>query len=92
MEYQKPDLSKSSTLSKQPIHKAANTQNTAFAFEKINYLMMIAGVVVITLGFSIMAMEDAKHGFGFLGLTLGPIVTFVGFMFEIMAILYKKKK
>lgn len=86
MEYQKPDLTK------KPIQKVENIQNPAFAFEKINYLMMIAGVVIITLGFTIMAMEDAKHGFGFLGLTLGPIVTFVGFMFEIVAILYKKKK
>ena len=86
MEYQKPDLTKKS------IHKVENTPNTAFAFEKINYLMMIAGVIIITLGFTIMALEEAKHGFGFLGLTLGPIVTFFGFMFEIVAILYKKKK
>lgn len=86
MESQKPDLTK------KPIHKVENTHNAAFAFEKINYLMMIAGVIIITLGFTIMALEDAKHGFGFLGLTLGPIVTFFGFMFEIVAILYKKKK
>lgn len=86
MEYQKPDLTK------KPIHKTENIQNPAFAFEKINYIMMIAGVVMITLGFTIMAMEDAQHGFGFLGLTLGPVVTFAGFMFEIFAILYKKKK
>ncbi len=85
-EYKKPDPNK------KPIHKVENIQNTAFAFEKINYIMMIAGVVIITLGFTIMAMEDAKHGFGFLGLTLGPIITFAGFMFEIFAILYKKKK
>ncbi|PIY11655.1 MAG: DUF3098 domain-containing protein [Flexibacter sp. CG_4_10_14_3_um_filter_32_15] len=86
MEYKKTDLTK------KPVQKVENIQNPAFAFEKINYILMIVGVVVITLGFTIMAMEDAQHGFGFLGLTLGPIVTFVGFMFEIFAILYKKKK
>ena len=86
MEYQKPDLTK------QPIHKAENTHNAAFAFEKINYMMMIAGVIVIILGFTIIALEKGEHGFGFLGLTLGPIITFAGFMFEIVAILYKKKK
>mgnify|MGYP000170952523 CR=1 FL=1 len=86
MEYQKPDPNQ------KPIQKAENTENLAFAFEKINYIMMIVGVVIITLGFTIMAMEDAKHGFGFLGLTLGPVITFGGFMFEIFAILYKKKK
>ncbi|WP_291721315.1 DUF3098 domain-containing protein [Bernardetia sp.] len=86
MEYKKPDLTK------QDFKKVDNSQNLPFAFEKINYIMMIGGVVIITLGFTIMAMEDAQHGFGFLGLTLGPIVTFLGFMFEIFAILYKKKK
>lgn len=89
MEYKKPDPNQ------KPVQKAEKieiVQNPAFAFEKINYIMMITGVIIITLGFTIMAMEDAKHGFGFLGLTLGPIVTFAGFMFEIFAILYKKKK
>jgi len=86
MEYQKPDLTK------KPIQKVETVQNLAFAFEKINYIMMIAGVIVIILGFTIMALETGEHGFGFLGLTLGPIITFVGFMFEIVAILYKKKK
>lgn len=86
MEYKKPDLTK------QEYKKLGSSQNLPFAFEKINYLMMIGGVVMITLGFSIMAMETAPHGFGFLGLTLGPIITFLGFMFEIVAILYKKKK
>jgi hypothetical protein len=89
MEYQKPDPNQ------KPVQKTAKIetiQNPAFAFEKINYIMMIAGVLIIALGFTIIAMEDGKHGFGFLGLTLGPIVTFAGFMFEIVAILYKKKK
>ncbi len=89
MEYKKPDPNQ------KPVQKAENiktVQNPAFAFQKINYILMIVGVIVITLGFTIMAMEDAQHGFGFLGLTLGPIVTFAGFMFEIFAILYKKKK
>ncbi len=85
-EYKKPDLTK------KPIHKVETPQNLAFAFEKINYMMMIVGVIIITLGFTIIALEDGKHGFGFLGLILGPIVTFFGFMFEIFAILYKKKK
>jgi uncharacterized RDD family membrane protein YckC len=89
MEYKKPDPNQKSV---QKTEKIETIQNPAFAFEKINYIMMIVGVIIITLGFTIMAMEDAKHGFGFLGLTLGPIVTFAGFMFEIFAILYKKKK
>jgi hypothetical protein len=61
-------------------------------FDKINYQLMIAGVVVIALGFVIMSLETAEYGFGFLGLTLGPIVVLLGFALEFVAILYKPKQ
>lgn len=58
-------------------------------FGKKNYTLMIIGIVVIVIGFTIMSMDSEPHGFGFLGLTLGPIVTVSGFIFEIYAILHK---
>ncbi|HVD99375.1 MAG TPA: DUF3098 domain-containing protein [Cytophagaceae bacterium] len=61
-------------------------------FDKINYQLMIAGVVVILLGFVIMMMETAEYGMGFLGLTLGPVVVLLGFAVEFAAIFYKSKK
>ncbi len=54
-----------------------------------NYLLMIIGVVIIVFGFTIMSLDSETHGFGFFGLTLGPIVTVAGFLFEIYAILKK---
>lgn len=63
----------------------------AFPFKKENYKIMLAGLAVLFLGFVIMSMDGEEFGFGFLGLTLGPIVVFLGFMIEIAAILYKKK-
>lgn len=56
-------------------------------FGKANYTLMIAGVVVILLGFFIMSLDSAEFGFGFLGLTLGPIVVMSGFIIEFFAIL-----
>ncbi len=53
---------------------------------------MIVGVIIIALGFTIMAMETEPYGFGFLGLTLGPIVIILGFITQFIAILYKPKK
>ena len=65
---------------------------TKFAFKKINYLIMILGIALILLGFVIMSLDQETYGFGFLGLTLGPIIVFSGFMIQFVAILYKSKK
>ena len=65
---------------------------TKFAFKKINYLIMILGISLILLGFVIMSLDQETYGFGFLGLTLGPIIVFLGFMIQFVAILYKSKK
>ena len=65
---------------------------TKFAFKKINYLIMILGIAVILLGFVIMSLDQETYGFGFLGLTLGPVIVFLGFMIQFVAILYKSKK
>ncbi|PIB33982.1 hypothetical protein BFP72_00310 [Reichenbachiella sp. 5M10] len=65
--------------------------NNKLAFSKINYIIMIVGVCVLTLGFFIMTLDTEPYGFGFLGLTLGPIVVISGFVIEFVAILYKAK-
>ncbi|MFM8744727.1 MAG: DUF3098 domain-containing protein [Cytophagales bacterium] len=57
-------------------------------FGKKNYQLMVAGIVVLLLGFIIMSMDKQTYGFGFLGLTLGPIIVLIGFTIEIRAILH----
>ena len=59
------------------------------AIGKKNYHWMIIGLVVLALGFTIMSVDKEPYGFGFLGLTLGPIVVMIGFVIEIFAILQK---
>jgi Protein of unknown function (DUF3098) len=61
-------------------------------FGKKNYQLMIAGVVTLVIGFIIMSLDNTQHGFGFMGLTLGPIVVMAGFIIEIFAILRKPTK
>ncbi len=63
-----------------------------FAFSKRNYVIMIVGMVVLALGFLIMSSDSEPYGFGFLGLTLGPIVVMLGFLIQFVAIFYKPKK
>lgn len=61
------------------------------AFGKRNYQLMALGVVVLIIGFTIMAMDKEPYGFGFLGLTLSPIIVLSGFVIELFAILYSPK-
>ena len=61
-------------------------------FGKKNYQWMIIGVVTLVVGFTIMSMDSQPYGFGFLGLTLGPIVVLSGFIIEIFAILHTPQK
>ncbi|MEQ8879616.1 MAG: DUF3098 domain-containing protein [Cyclobacteriaceae bacterium] len=63
-----------------------------FAFGKKNYMIMIGGVLVILIGFVIMASDSEPYGFGFLGLTLGPIVVMLGFLIQFVAIFLNDKK
>lgn len=63
-----------------------------FAFSKINYMIMVAGLAVLILGFILMASDGEPYGFGTLGLTIGPIVVVLGFIIEFVAILYNPKK
>ena len=71
------------------INKVMNNKN--FVFKKINYLIMLAGIGIILLGFIIVSLESNEYGFGALGLTVGPIIIFIGFMVQFVAILYKPK-
>lgn len=60
-------------------------------FDKNNYIILVAGLVVITLGFIIMGLDKTEYGFGTMGLTVAPIVVLIGFGIEFVAIFYKKK-
>ncbi len=58
-------------------------------FAKKNYQLMVAGLIVLTVGFIVMTLDTEPHGFGFLGITLGPMVVLAGFIVEIFAILHR---
>lgn len=62
------------------------------AFSRMNYILMLIGIGILILGFTIMSLDSEPYGFGFLGLTLGPIIVMIGFIFQFFAILHKSKK
>ncbi len=69
-----------------------STQNNPFPFDKANYLIMIIGLGLLAIGFIVMASDKEQYGFGFLGITLGPILLLLGFLVPFLAIFYKSKK
>ncbi len=68
------------------------SKDSRLPFEKTNYVIMISGILVLILGFIVMSIDQEEYGFGFLGLTLGPIIVVIGFIIEFFAILYRPKQ
>jgi len=60
-------------------------------FKKSNYKLMIIGILIISSGFIIMTLDKEEYGYGFLGLTLGPLIVLSGFIFQFFAIFHKGK-
>ena len=52
---------------------------------------MLIGLAFLFIGFFIMTIDKEPYGFGFFGITLGPIIVLLGFMVQFVAIFYKSK-
>lgn len=55
-------------------------------------MIMLAGLAVLIIGFIVMSLDKQPYGFGFLGLTLGPIIVMTGFVIQFFAILHNPHK
>lgn len=72
-------------------------------YGKMNYILMAAGAVLIVIGFMLMAGGGTPLGpdgyahefdesiYSFRRITLAPIVVFLGFIVEVIAVLFKFK-
>lgn len=71
--------------------------NSRLALQKINLLLIGLGFIVIVIGFLLMTGSSTEQAFNpdifsFRRITLGPMISFFGFIFVIFAILYSPKK
>ncbi|GAB3718481.1 hypothetical protein GCM10027592_61470 [Spirosoma flavus] len=80
-----------STSTRIPAEANRSVSAAGLPFGRQNYVLMLIGIGVILAGFFIMSLDKEEFGFGFLGLTLGPIVVMSGFVLEFFAILAKPK-
>jgi hypothetical protein len=82
-----------------PETKQPEFRKSDFAFERQNYILLIAGIVVLALGYLLMIGGGSKDPnvfsteiFSFTRLTLAPILIISGFIIEIFAIMWKPKE
>ena len=80
---------------KKPLHK----QDLNFVFEKKNYLVMGVGLIVIALGFLLMAGGGSDDPnvfnpeiYNFRRIRLAPALVLIGFAIEVYAILLNPTK
>lgn len=66
-----------------------NSSNMPLGPKDIKILLL--GIVIMVIGLFIMTLDKEEFGFGFLGLTLGPIVVLVGIIIPVFA-LFKWKR
>ncbi len=74
------------------------TKKTDLAFGKENYILMLAGLAFIVVGFILMTGGGSNDPnvfseeiFSFRRITLAPIIVITGFVIEIFAIMKKPK-
>ena len=79
--------------------KKDTKSSSDFAFGRENYILMLAGLAAIFLGFILMSgggSDDPNKFspdiFSFRRITLAPILIILGFIIEIVAILRKTKE
>lgn len=86
------------TPAKKSLPEEEKRNNFAFVFGTVNYILMGIGLVLLAIGYILLAgggsndpnvFNDAM--FDTRRLVVSPIVITLGFVFEIVAIMYKKK-
>ena len=83
------------TVAAAPAKPKSIPNSLPFLFDKQNYMIMVAGIVVIIIGFLLMTGKandnpnvfNAEEIYSFRRITLAPVVVMIGFLIEIYAIL-----
>lgn len=69
-----------------------------FAFTRINFILLAIGMAVVILGYVLMSGSGSTETtfnpaiFDALHIKVAPVITFVGYLFIIVAILFNKKE
>jgi hypothetical protein len=73
----------------QPAAKKEVKGTSTLLFGRENYLLMLASVLFIVVGFTL--MSGSEDIFSSTKITVAPIIVLIGFVIGVFAIFYKKK-
>src|ERR1043166_8267447 len=85
---------------KKPVKPVQPQREITFLFDKENYMWMLGGILLILIGFTLMAGGKSPDPhkfnydeiFSFRRITLAPIIILLGFAVEVYAIMKKPKE
>ncbi|MES2386962.1 MAG: DUF3098 domain-containing protein [Bacteroidota bacterium] len=87
----KPSATATATATGNKAEISGIYEPTSPVFGRINYVLMLASIGLIFLGFFVMTLDKELYGFGVLGITVGPLISFIGFLLAAASILVKDK-
>ncbi|MHA8066226.1 DUF3098 domain-containing protein [Aquirufa sp. ROCK2-A2] len=57
-----------------------------FPLDNKRIIYLVIGILTMIIGFFIMTLDKSEFGFGFLGITLGPILVLIGVILPIFSL------
>ena len=82
--------SKKNRAKKQSERGGRRRQRVSMPFHARNYILMVVGLVVVAIGYAIMAAENEVDGF--LSLYVSPILLMAGYLEIIYAVVWRPKE
>ncbi|MDT8886850.1 DUF3098 domain-containing protein [Aquirufa regiilacus] len=64
---------------------------SAFPLNAKRISTLLIGIIIMFIGFFVMTLDKEPFGFGFLGLTLGPILVLIGVIIPVFALFSIRK-
>ncbi len=81
-----------------PREESRKSRSSYGVYDKINYILMAAGVLILIIGYALMAggkqapdQFNFEEIYSFRRITLAPIVIILGFLVEVYAVIRKPK-
>jgi hypothetical protein len=68
-----------------------NISKSSFPLDSKSNLILIVGILIMFIGFFVMTLDKEPFGFGFLGITLGPILVLTGVVIPVFALFRIRK-
>jgi hypothetical protein len=62
-----------------------------FPLDTKRIYILLSGIIIMVIGLYIMTLDKEPFGFGFLGITLGPIIVLIGVFIPIYSLFNFKK-